>query len=156
MSESRFLKTVIIGLLLLNAGTLSYLFLQGRRTGTEGRDQPMHGGPGRTARFLREQLQLTDDQEAQFREMREDHHEKMGRIHRRIGESHQHLYGLLHDGYQPADSIAAIPFIDAYTNAQREVEWLRFTHFRNLRSICTPAQQQKFDRVISDALEQLP
>ena len=154
MSESRFLKSVIIGLLLLNAGTLGYLFMQGRHPGG---DRPGPPGPGgRIAHFLRDQLQLTDAQEAQFRNMREEHHEEMRRIHRRVQDAHQQLYGLLHDGYQPADSLAAIPFIDTLTNAGRSVEWLRFSHFRNLRDICTPEQQQKFDRVISDAVEQLP
>jgi Spy/CpxP family protein refolding chaperone len=160
MSESRFLKLVVIGLLLLNAGTLGYLLLGGRGSGSAGAEKmgehPMHRhGPGGPARFLRERLQLTDAQEDQYRSMRHAHHEEVVHIRSGIRAVQRRLYALMHDGTQPADNLAAAPLLDSMAAAQRSIDSVTFTHFQELRGICTPPQQQKFDEVIGEALEEL-
>ena len=159
MSESRFLKLVVIGLLLLNAGTLGYLLL-GERGGNGGprggMEHPVHrGGPGGPARFLRERLQLTDAQESQYRDMRDSHRASVIQIRSRIRDARRKLYGLMHDGTQPADSVAAVPLLDSMAAAQREIDSVTFAHFQELRGICTPEQQKKFDAVIEEALDEL-
>lgn len=160
MSESRFLKLVVIGLLLLNAGTLGYLLLGGRSRGaageTRGGEHVIHrGDPGGPARFLRERLQLTDEQEAQYRDMRDAHRSAVIDIRAGARATRRRLYALMHDGTQPTDSLAAAPLLDSMAAAQRKIDSVTFAHFQELRGICTAPQQQKFDEVIGEALEEL-
>lgn len=160
MSESRFLKLVVIGLLLLNAGTLGYLLLGGGTGGgadeTKSGEHTMHrGGPGGPARFLRERLQLTDAQEVQYRDMRDAHRSAVIDIRAGIRGTRRRLYALMHDGTQPSDGIAAAPLLDSMATAQRRIDSVTFAHFEELRGICTAAQQRKFDEVIGEALEEL-
>jgi hypothetical protein len=45
--------------------------------------------------------------------------------------------------------------LDSMAAAQRRIDSVTFTHFQELRGICTPPQQEKFDEVIGEALEEL-
>ncbi|HTN45731.1 MAG TPA: hypothetical protein VL098_05235 [Flavipsychrobacter sp.] len=51
------------------------------------------------------------------------------------------------------DSLMVQQMSDSIGYCQRELEVLTFYHFRELRSICNPKQQQRFNEVIHDAIE---
>lgn len=154
MQEGKFLKLIIVCLLILNMGTLAFLWFGGpehRMPPRDGDGPPHHEDAGH---YLNRSLQLTDEQEHQYRGMREAHHEHVMMIHDRVRGYKQNLYHLLASAASK-DTMVIYPYIDSIAAAQREIELITYVHFRELRSICTSQQQQKFDQVIGEALERL-
>ena len=163
MSESGFLKIIIVALLLVNIGTLGYLWMgQGKdrghtrmHQGPPGPPDGRFGPPPGPAGFLREELQLSDAQEADFRKLREAHHRTVMDIRGQMKESKRKLYSLMHAADTNTSGAATAEWLDSLAAQQRRIEWITYQHFEQVRAICTPKQQQKFDEVIGDALEQM-
>jgi Spy/CpxP family protein refolding chaperone len=161
MPEARFLKIVIVALLLINVGTLGYLWL--------GRPHeplrhfpapPPHDGPPLDERrgaaaFLHDALQLTDDQEAAYKKMREQHHAIVLGIRAQMKESKRSLYALLKSNDTASTRSEERHLMDSLASQQRHVEQITYEHFRQVRALCTPQQQYKFDEVVGEALEQM-
>ncbi len=158
MSEARFLKFIIVALLLLNLGTLAFLWTAEPHHGPpRGRPPEERGGGGResTAEYLRRNLQLSDAQEERYHLMREAHHAAVMRIRTQMAGEKQALYGLLHQTDTTGAAAHGAVLIDRIVSGQRQIEGITYAHFRELRALCTPAQQQKFDAIIADALERM-
>lgn len=161
MPESRFLKIIIIVLLLINVGTLGYLWIGHRRPPRhmgqpDGPPGPHgHGERAGAAAFLYEELQLSDAQEAAYKKMREQHHATVMSIRDDMRQSKKALYGLLKSTDSNAIKIEEQRWLDSLAAQQRRIEYITYLHFREVRALCTPQQQQKFDDVIGEALEQM-
>ena len=151
MPEARFLKMVIIALLVLNIGTLGYLWTQ--HPPTHPPEDGRHGEDA--ARYLRRSLRLTDAQEDRYRAMRRRHHASVEAIRGRIRAQKRDLYALMRAADTSAASVKAIALTDSLAIAQKEIEWITYAHFRELRALCTPDQQRDFDEVIGAALERM-
>jgi periplasmic protein CpxP/Spy len=157
MPESRFLKIIVVALLLLNLGTLGFLWMD-RRDGGAHRPPPHHGPGGRgenTGEYLRRELQLTDEQEDAYRKMRRQHHETVMDVRDQMRDQKRELYGLMKNGDTVATKGTVNALIDSIVAEQRFIEQFTYDHFRELRALCTPQQQTKFDEVIGDALERM-
>ncbi len=160
MPEARFLKIVILSLLLLNLGTLGYLWLGSTRAMHHpppppgGGDQGPEGRRGAAA-FLHEALQLTESQEAAYKTLRNSHHATMLSIRGEMKDCKQDLYALLKATDRTSVLSSEHRWLDSLAAKQRRIETITYEHFRDLRMLCTPAQQTKFDVVIGEALEQM-
>lgn len=154
MPENKFLRIVVLLLLLLNAGTLGFVLLHQLpgSNGDAGRSPRDGGGP---ARFLRSELALTDAQEEQYRKLRNHHHDQVEELHKQIRGQQQRLYALMSHSDTTGIARQSAPIVDSIAAGQRRIVSITFDHFRDVRSICSPAQQRKFDEVILEALSQL-
>jgi protein CpxP len=145
MDNSRFLKIVIIVLLVINIGTLAFMWLQHTHHGPD-------GPPRRdVAGFLEHELKFTDDQRKQFDVLREEHHEQVENIQRRAHEMHDRFFDLL----SKQDSSEVKQLADSLAKNQEQVELITFDHFKKVRELCNPEQQKKFDEIIDDALRMM-
>lgn len=160
MREAPFLKIIIVALLLLNVGTLGYLWLD--REGKPHRHPPFAhegppgpSGPRGAAAFLNEALHLTDAQEASYKTLREVHHETVLKIRDEMKSAKQSLYALMKSADTASKQAEAQHWLDSLAAKQRRIEAITYQHFREVRALCTPQQQQKFDEVIGEALEQM-
>ncbi len=158
MPEARFLKIIIIVLLLINISTLGFLWFGERHGGHRpppppppGRDGPRRGA----AAFLHQSLSLTDAQETAYRKLREGHHQTVEAIRDEMKESKRALYALLKAPEPNAVRNEEVRWIDSLAAQQRRIEYITYEHFREVRALCTPQQQAKFDEVIGEALEQM-
>lgn len=150
MSEGKFLKIVIVVLLLINIGTLGFLFFRRPPHHMAG-GQP--GGGENPAQYLRRELALTDDQESKFKSIREAHHDQVQALRERMATYRKELYNGMK---QPStNSASSMVWIDSLANTQRQIEQITYAHFTQVRALCTPAQQQKFDDVIAQAVGRL-
>ena len=149
MQEAKFLKVIIVALLLLNFGTLGYLWLGG-----PGQRQDGNREHENAAQYLRRTLKLTAAQEAHYRALREAHHAAVERIRDDMRARECVLYQLLATPAKP-DSGKAIACVDSIAAGQKRIELITFWHFKEVRDLCLPAQQQEFDRVIGEALNRL-
>jgi len=157
MAESRFLKILILLLLLINLGTLTFLWM-----GPHHHLPPMPPpGPGMeghgegAGRYLSQSLQLNEDQDDQYHRMQRQHHETVMGIRDQMRSQKQRLYAFM----QTTDSSKSQPeakrIIDSIAAEQGLIEQVTYDHFKELRALCTPVQQHKFDSVIGEALDRM-
>ncbi|MEI9810894.1 MAG: hypothetical protein WDO16_25130 [Bacteroidota bacterium] len=142
MNKLRFLTATVILLLLLNIGTLVYLFLSRHK---EERRLP----PGRSASgYIIEQLQLDAQQQQQFSDLRMQHQAIAGAAHREDRRLHDIYFSLLktdNPDRAKADSVSAL------IAAQRSLmESATFAHFKELRKLCRDDQKKRFDTIIDE------
>lgn len=142
MNKQRFLWVTIILLLLLNLGTLAWLFFSQNKPG---------GGrpPAGAADFIVEQLQLDQQQQEQFRELRQQHRAIIRKVLEEDKRLHDSYFSLLktdNPDKRMADSVAAL-----MAEQRSRIEAAAFDHFAQLRKICRDEKQKKlFDETIDE------
>jgi len=152
MENTRFLKIIIIVLLLVNIATLSFMWVSHNRHGGGHMPPPPHGRGGPNAfEFLVHELKLDEGQVKQFEEMRNKHHLNVQDIQEKSRDMHHRFFNLLAKN----DSTSAVPLADSMAQYQKQIELLTFNHFLQVRAICKPEQQKKFDTVINEALRMM-
>jgi periplasmic protein CpxP/Spy len=125
MNNSR-LKYAVIAALVLNAGTLLFFWL----------NRPPHGEIGIQKphfQVLTDALKLTNQQVEIYTEMRKAHRQSVDSILQIVAEKRKVVYA-----QSPVSRDSALQEIGIL---QQNIERITYTHFEDLRKICTPAQQ---------------
>lgn len=141
MNKLRLLTFVAISLLVLNIGTLAYLLI------AQQRERPQRRGET-AASFIIEELNLDNNQQLQFAELRQQHQSIMRAAHDEDRKLHDIYFSLLKTNEpdkQKVDSIAALMAVQ-----RSKIESATFDHFQQLRSICRDDQKKKFDATIDE------
>ncbi|MEM1406553.1 MAG: periplasmic heavy metal sensor [Bacteroidota bacterium] len=143
MKANKILVILVIILVALNIGTLSF-FLLG--------DSPKHWEKRRDRRpqierFLKERLQLTDDQLQLFSEARNKHFDESRELVSEIREYHKRLMQSEFNNDQ-VDSLLA-----KLSEVQQKLERLNYEHLKTLKSYCDEGQQNAFDSVMMTMFE---
>ncbi|MFN8343901.1 MAG: Spy/CpxP family protein refolding chaperone [Spirosomataceae bacterium] len=139
----RYLWLVILGLLLLNLGLLGWIWFAPQKRPREG---------GTPASFLEKELHFTAKQKEQFRLLREDHHTKTEAVRDSVREMKKQFFEHLGE---PMSEAAIEKVTSEIALKMARIDKITFQHFRQVRQICTPAQQQKFDSIIDEMLRRL-
>jgi periplasmic protein CpxP/Spy len=137
MKRETLLTVTVVALLLLNLGTLGYLFLRDQR--------PQGGGPGK---LIVEGLKLTPPQVEQFEVLRDEHRAKMAQNDSYQRVRQQELWTLLRT--DTPDTTQARTLINQWLTLEGNKRVATFDHFRKIRLLCTPEQQVLFDTLILD------
>ena len=146
MDRVRFYKGVIIILILLNLGAVTFLWL--------GRPKPEEmPGRGDAAELLRHELALTPQQQDEFRKNRDIHHEKLMVLQEQDRKLHELFFDLI---FLPnRDTVAVQRLADSISMLRKQMEMITFEHFMHLRKILTPVQDEKFRLVFRQAIERV-
>lgn len=148
MKNKHFLKIVIIVLLCINIATLSFLWI-GRPKDFSG-----HMPPQRTAFiYLQKTLHLNEQQINQYQSLREEHRKKVDHLLSMNHQFRNEMFSLLKT--DPVDSIKVKELSDSIASTQQQIELATFYHFSHFRRILQPDQQQKFDKVVQNALKMM-
>lgn len=147
MKTTNFYKIVIVTLLLINTGTLAYLFI-GRN---ERPGMPPHGNP--VDHLIIERLQLTEAQQQQFDMLKHDHHERMMEWQEQSSRLHSGLFALLKN--QEKDTIAIDSFMQLIAANDHKKEMATYEHFEQLRSILRQEQQPAFDGLVEEISQKI-
>lgn len=93
---------------------------------------------------------MSPSQREQLVALREEHRKQVPELRREIDRSREKFFSSLKDTTLTASQIDSLfkPVALAEQNFQKSI-WL---HFRKIRSVCTPAQQVEFDRIVLEAL----
>jgi Spy/CpxP family protein refolding chaperone len=146
MQTTQFYKVVIIILVLLNLGTLTFLWFGKPRAGNI-------PDRGQSAEFLIRELTLTPSQQDNFGKLREEHRLKLTNL--------QEQDRILHDRFFEAvflpghDTLAMSILADSIASVRKQMEILTFEHFRQLRQLLSEDQKMKFHQVFRKALERV-
>jgi Spy/CpxP family protein refolding chaperone len=143
MENLKFYKIAIAVLLLLNVGTLVFLWSH-RPPSPEGR------GP---FQFLVNATGMDETQQTTYRTLRDAHRESMQAFRKQNSQIRGQMFELLKQ--HPANDPAVTQLLDSLAAVKREEEILTYEHFRQVRSICRPDQQMKFDAAIVEAIQSM-
>jgi len=153
MDNPKFLKIVIIVLLLLNISTVAFMWMH--KPPGPPFPPPPNGQLARDGqapyRFLVNALKMDDRQQQRYAELRDEHHEAVQAIQQQNKDLHKRLYDLL----QTNDTVQAQQLANSIADNQKQIELITFHHFAKVREICNPQQQLKFDSVINEALRMM-
>ncbi|MFZ4523475.1 MAG: Spy/CpxP family protein refolding chaperone [Bacteroidales bacterium] len=144
MNKLRFYQIVIVILMLLNLGTLTFLWL-----GRPGHERlPVQG---RSGEFLIRELNLTSAQQDDFGKLRDEHQERLMQIREKDRILHDRFFNALFQS--PADTQIVNRLADSIAGTRKQMEMLTYNHFSQLRQLLTEPQKVKFHKVFRQALE---
>ena len=143
-TKNNVLTWLVVVLMLANIGVIT-LFLMGRHHQEEKR-----GTPGE---FLVRELNLDTKQQAQLHELASKHHTESEKIRGEIKDARDHFFDLIK---QPnVNDSAKNATATEVADKLKALDLLTFDHFRQVRMICTPEQQVKFDKVLNEAMRMI-
>ena len=108
--------------------------------------------PNGPAEFLAKELNFNDQQKEQLHQMENEHHRQAEMIQREIKEARDSFFNLLSNA---ADTINKKLLSGVIASKLQQLELMTFDHFAQVRNMCTPEQQKKFDQIIHHVLEMM-
>lgn len=148
-SKNKVLLLVIAILLISNIVLLAFLF--GSKEAPKTPPQARPGGG--LSEYLKKDVGFSDQQVAQYDQMKKDHRSKMHPIFEDLRNTKLQFYLKLKDSTVVGDSIFSAARIIGEKQTNLDVQI--FNHFRNVRSICTPEQQVKFDSIYPSIIKKM-
>lgn len=147
-SKNKWVGIALLILVLLNLGTLTTLWLT----------RPNRPGPPAKADsgvvdFIVQELGFDSAQKRQLILLREEHQQKMRQVRRKNRDAKNVFFELLKDSSISEEALDKAAIASAAFDA--ETDKLTFLHFKEIRKICTPEQQKKFDLVIQEVLRMI-
>jgi hypothetical protein len=141
METLKFYKIAVVALLLLNAGTLMFLWLNRP-------PNPQDAGP---YQYLVRTTGMDEAQQASYRMLRDEHRTQLFAYRDQTRRLREALFGMLatRESVSPevqmlADSIGAL---------RVKEEHFTYAHFRQVRALCRPDQLPRFDTAIVEAVQ---
>lgn len=149
LQNSKFTGPAILLLLILNSTLLIMLLCHpAPKSGRDG--MPVQGGP---RNFLIHELNMDAAQQSKYDTLIKFHRAAVSQIQNDIRSKRDSLVSQLANA--TPDSAKINSLTASIGNDQAQLEKVTFEHFRQLRKICTPEQQLKFDNVIREALRMM-
>ena len=105
---------------------------------------PRHGRTHGGDPFV-ERLQLSDDQASQFKALKHAHRESSKKRHEQISDLREDMFAEM-----GKDSAKATELAKDIGNLIAKQEHSFYVHFSELRELCTPEQQERFDDLMKD------
>ncbi len=134
---------VVVALLVLNFGTLGYLFL--------GKGHPNGGMPPhhpKPDKLIIERLQLTPEQITEFEILKNEHNGGIVKLNERSKGLYEEYFALLKT--ENPDEVAADSLERQLAQIQSQKDHLTFDHFLKLRKLCTDEQKPLFDDFLDE------
>jgi len=143
MNNTRFLKAAIIVLILINIGTLAFMWFN--RPLFRQHDQPIFA-PG----FLVKELELSASQQKEYLSMRNSHRMMLRQLQEHDKALHTRFFDQLFS--EVPDSKRVGDLADSIAENRRKMEVLTYEHFMHVRQMLTPVQQKKFGKIFDEVL----
>jgi len=145
MEKNKFLKVIIFFLLIINLGTLVFLFLSRVHAGHHRGDRGNHEGP---ANFITEELGFDEKQQSQFEDLKKEHQGQM----RNMQDSMKMQRDMFPDVIIAGDNVKADSIATNISRSQKQIEIYTYQHFVKVYQICNDEQKKKFKNIIDDIL----
>lgn len=146
MQRSRLFVLVIILLLLSNLALLVYTTV-GRG---EAAARPRHPHPDGPRNLIIERLQFSSAQVAQYDKLIQWHRHEIGEAERRIMALKNSLYATLS---APTNQRYNDSLVASLATEQKQIEYIHYKHFQDIRAMCTGTQKPLFDELSHDIAE---
>ena len=143
MNNIRFLKIVIIVLILINLGTLGFIWFRTAKSDTSIRRSVAAG-------FLVKELDLSDAQRKEYFRMRRNHRKILGELQETDKSLHSRFFDQLFS--ETPDLKMVHDLADSIAANRKKMELLTYEHFMHVRQILTPGQQKKFEKIFDEVI----
>lgn len=140
MNKNRFYLFLVISLILSNALLLFLLFGKPRKDGRFGEDRPKN--------MVIEKLRFDKNQIAEYEKLIQNHRHQIREKDDEILKLKNELYSDLKNSQQNSaknDSIIA-----KIADVQKQVEYIHFQHFLEIKKLCRPEQKAYFDQLADE------
>jgi protein CpxP len=143
---------LIILLVVLNLFSLGALWLTKSPPPTEG---PIQRGDhkARIDGFFKKELNLDEDQMVELRKLTSEHMEKRRENGKLLREQKRKLLKTL--SAETEDSLAIESILTEISRLEANNEKIFVEHFRNLKTVCTPEQQENLHRVFDRGMRNM-
>ncbi len=142
MEKQKLITISVIALLLLNIGTLGFLFVSGPK---QGHRPPPHGRP-EPREIIIEKLHFDEQQIEAYELLIREHRKQIDAVDEKIRDTKNSLYALLNSN----DSSSKDSLIIALGNYQKEIETTHFNHFADIKKLCKPDQMDDFEELTKE------
>ena len=138
MEKTKLLTITIIGLLLLNLGTLGFLFLNGK-----GHRPPREGSKPEPKEVIIDKLHFDAAQQKEYAKLIEWHRGEITRLDDNIREAKNELYSQL--SQTNVNTKVKDSLITVINTNQKQIEETHFKHFEDIKKICRKEQMDDFN-----------
>jgi len=150
LKNNRWLSIATLILLAANIITLALLWAQKRNQENDRMNKP---GQAEVFEFLVKELQLDEKQQATYKELRNQHQASQRQFQDSIRNAKDAMFSLLN---QPNVSDSTLQeYSRKAMRFEQQMDIITFRHFQQVRALCNPVQQKKFDDVIKEALRRM-
>jgi len=136
---------LVLLLVATNLATLIYLWLPPKNRLAP----PNRKGPD----LLIKELKLTDSQQASFSKLRDEYQADIMPLRDQMKNAKDDFFSLLKT--DTANTIVVEVAAAKSARVQQLLDMANFDHFKKVRSICSPEQQERFDEIIQDVMRQM-
>ena len=143
MKKDSILIVCIIALLLLNLGTLGFLFSES--TGHKPPPKPILPEMQKPGELIIERLNFDKTQQKLYQELIQEHHKAIRLLENKRFNLKEILYHSLKKEDHSIDTI-----VEQLGNLQKEIELTHYNHFTEIKAICKPEQMNAFDSLAED------
>ncbi|MEO0039007.1 MAG: hypothetical protein RIQ59_2218 [Bacteroidota bacterium] len=140
MNNVKFLKSILLILLLVNVATIGFIWIT---------KPPRTSGNETAASFLSNELSFNAKQEEQFEDLQSSFLEKREDLRHENKENFDLYFELLQN--PKVDSASVKKASKAIISIKEKEEIALFYHFQKVRALCNESQKQKFDEIIKEA-----
>lgn len=139
--KNKVLVSIIAILLVANIALLLFLIVGMKKPDPVAPSKPQHA----TIPFLQDKIGFNDQQISEFNKLKELHRVKINPLFEDLRVSKDQYFSLVKDSRSKAytDSLAAL-----IGEKQRDLDIQLFITVRDIRNLCTPEQQVKFDSLL--------
>ena len=113
----------------------------------------MHPSPLQPSAYIIKELSLNDKQQEQYNAMVQQHRKQSRSIQEQIRNCKDSFFNLLSND-NANDSIKN-NLSAKIASLNSELDLITYAHFKEVRKICTPEQQQKFDGIIKEIIRMM-
>jgi len=135
MTKNRFYILLILVLLALNGIIIGKIIFWNR---------PVHQEP---REIIIEQLDLNEQQVSNYDKLIREHRAAIRQKDRALRQLKDSLYRQLRD---PASDPGPDSLISRISTIQREIEFIHYRHFQDIRTLCRPDQQIHFNELVNE------
>lgn len=140
----------IIGVLLITNIALLLYFLNDRKPH---HNEKMTSRTGVISTALKNEVGFSDEQIAEYRQIKEDHFKTMRPMMDDIRRFKDSLFRLL--GNDSANDTIVDRLAGEVAMRQKQMDLLAFSHFRKVRQLCTQEQLPKYDTLVMKMIRKM-
>lgn len=149
--KNKFFNALVILLMIANIITIGLFWW---RSQVEQPFQSMQMGKNRMhVDFIPAELKMTENQLQQWVQLKEEHRASMPLLRKNIEQAKDAFFSLVKTA-TPADSTISNAW-EIVNKAEKAIHINTLKHFNAIREICNPAQKQRFDEIIEQAIKSM-
>lgn len=146
--QQKYLTRAFIVLVLLNIGLISFFVWRELKPHHQPFLFPKNEAYKDVSGILKKELQLNEKQAQQFNTIREDYYIKEITLKQKIKDNKDEMNVEMYNKHSDENKIMSLA--RQTSNFEYEIELLRYRQAKELKLVCTPEQQEKFEVLVKE------